>query len=228
MNSLQKDNINGFTLVEVLVSILIFSIVITMLFSSFRSFMVSGVHIKESLVQSQNIRSLFKRIAMDLEAIHLSQPPRYKKPEFGSDPDPYRFEGTQESVEGQMASSMRFISLSHARLYPGDREGMAKIVYYLRANTTQGFDLCRSDILMPIAEEVRSCTDPVLYKDIKSFNLVYFDRNGERYEYWDSESETFKYSFPARIGLTVRLGSDENEQVFQTAITLIPTRRAFD
>lgn len=79
MNRPAKDN-RGFTLVEILIVILIFSVVIATLFSSFKAFLLSSENVKEVVAHSEKITNIFKRINLDFESIFILQPPRYKKP----------------------------------------------------------------------------------------------------------------------------------------------------
>lgn len=202
----------GFTLVEVLVAILIFSVVVTILFSSFNAFIISSKNAKAEVEQSEKIRQVFKRIRMDFESIFVLQPPRYKKPEFNSDPDPYRFVGKTVIDGQQVISSMIFPSLAHVRFSPDQRGGVARIAYYLKENNNNLYDLCRADRLLPFPEETASCPDPVLCRDVSSFEVVFQDLNGNTHTEWDSESETFQYTFPEQVHLKIYFGAGENRR----------------
>jgi len=221
-------NNRGFTLVEILIAILIFSVVISTLFSSFRAFIISSENVKEVVAHSEKIQNLFKRISLDLDSIFVLQPPRYKKPQFNSDPDLYRFVGNEVTLGQQTVSTLVFPSFAHAKFGGDQRAGVARIVYYLKENKDNGYDLYRADALPPFPEELESCFDPVLIKDISGFEVIYKDFNGDEYKYWDSEDEEFNYTFPVSIHLKVAFGSGEMQQVLETSIHLISGREPIE
>ncbi len=218
------DRCKGFTLVEVLVAILIFSIVMTTLFSSFKAFIISSEYVKSDVAHGEKIRNVLKRINMDFGALVVLQAPRYKKPEFNSEPDPYSFIGKEETIGQNVVSSVVFTSLAHVILGADQRAGVARITYYLKENQNNTYNLYRADSLFPFPEEEESCTNPVLCRDISGFELVYTDFNGDEHRYWNSDDQEFKYTFPTSIDLKITLGSGENRQVFETAISMVSGR----
>lgn len=113
MTDTGKYGCKGFTLVEVLIAILIFSLIMTVLFSSFKAFVLSSEAVKESVAQNEDIRTVFGRIRMDLEAVYIQQIPRYKKPKFNSEPDPYRFAGKEDGFS--------FASFAHAGIRKSEK-----------------------------------------------------------------------------------------------------------
>ena len=228
MNSPTKDNSRGFTLVEILIAVLIFSIIISILFSSFKAFIISSEKVKEEIAHSEVIKNVFKRISMDFESIFILQPPRYKKPQFNSDPDPYSFVGKEVTVGQQVVSSMVFTSLAHAKLGVNQRDGVARIAYYLKENENNMYDLYRADALPPFPEEPESCSDPVLCRDISGFEVLYKDFNGDEYRFWDSEAEEFKYTFPVSIDMKIIFGSEQRQQVSVITIGLVTEREPIE
>jgi len=209
----------GFTLVEILIAILVFSLIMTILFSSFKAFVLSSEAVKESVIQSQTFQTVFKRIRLDIEAIYIQQPPRYKKPEFNSEPDPYRFVGKEDTFS--------FASFAHAAIRKGEKKAISRIAYYIKETPNHTFDLYRSDILPPFPEDgaSSSCVDPLLCREISRFEVGFVDSKGDRHNDWDSEAEEFNYSFPAGIDLKIILGSGEKKQVIEAFIKLPVERR---
>ncbi len=214
----------GFTLLEVLVAVLIFSIIIFTLFATFNGFMITSKKITREVSQGEKIRNTLKRICLDLEQLYALQRPRYSKPEFDSDPDPFRLVGEEAGVEGKVFSSVTFSSLSHAKTGKDLRQGVARISYYVKANENNTLDLYRADSLEPYPEEMESCADHLLCEDISAFELFYKDINGDEYRYWDSESDEFKFGFPASVHLKIGLNFQKKNRVFGTAINLISAR----
>ncbi|MCP4366815.1 MAG: prepilin-type N-terminal cleavage/methylation domain-containing protein [Deltaproteobacteria bacterium] len=221
---MKKNSCPGFTLIEVIIAILIFAIIITTLFSSFDAFLISSETVKDEITHDEKIRNIFKRISMDLEAIYVLQPPRYQPPQFDSDPDPYRFIGEETTMGQDSVSSMIFTSLAHVTLGADQRTGVARIAYYLKENKTDTYDLYRSDALFPFPEEIESCYDPILCKDISAFKIIYKNGDNDPYEIWDSDAKEFQYGFPASVDIKIFFGSDENSRIFEFSIDLATGR----
>jgi general secretion pathway protein J len=214
----------GFTLLEILIAISIFAVVMATLFSSFKAFIVSSEGIKKSVLQIATITNVYKRISLDLESIFVLQKPRYKKPGFDSEPDLYSFTGSEENIGQKTCSFIVFSSLAHAKFGDDQRSGVAKIAYYVRENENKGLDLCRADILPPFPDSIKSCTDPILYKDISGFEVVYKDFSGDEFRYWDSEAREFNYTFPSTVDLKLIFGAGDKQQVYLMSFDIIPQR----
>ncbi len=214
---------HGFTLIEILIAVMIFSIVISTLFSSFNGFMITSENITRNVSQSGKMRDALKRICLDFEQLYALRVPRYSKPVFNSDPDPYRFVGKENRVGKKNFSSVTFASLAHAITGKDPRQGVAIISYYVKENE-DGYDLYRADSLPPYPEGLESCADHLLGKDISEFEMSYTDINGDESPYWDSESDEFKYIVPASVSLKIVFNSQGKNQVFETSIKLIQAR----
>ncbi len=215
INTIKYED-KGFTLIEILIAILIFALIMTVLFSSFKAFVLSSEAVKESVTQNEAVQTVFRRIRLDLESVYIQQPPQYKTPGFNSDPDPYRFAGQEDRFS--------FSSLAHAGFRKSEKKSITRITYYMKENTDHTFDLYRSDILPPFSEDGDSCNDPLVCRGISGFEAGFADDTGERHKTWDSDSEAFHYSFPACIDLKVTFGSGEKKQVIE-AIFKLPVER---
>ncbi len=195
-NKTFKINTYGFTLIEILIAITIFSIIMLTLFSSFRFFVTSASIIKKEVQQIEKTTLCFKQITTDLQMIFITQPPRYSKPVFDSEPDPYRFEGEE--------SEFSFASLCHVDYNNDLIEGVVRIVYYLRAGKNQNtFDLCRKQMLQPYSNIEKSCIDPVVTANVLSVEVSYLDHNGETHNSWNSDSSEVEYRFPVAINIMI-------------------------
>ena len=214
----------GFTLLEILIAILIFAVVISTLFSSFKAFIISSEGVKKNILQKEQINIVYKRISLDLESIFVLQPPRHKKPGFDAEPDPYGFVGNEETIGQNTASSMVFASLAHTKFGDNPRSGVARISYYVREDEKHGLELCRADTLPPFTQDIKSGTDPVLCRDIQDFKALYYDYNGDEHRYWDSEAQEFNYTFPSKIDLKITFGTREQPQIYLLSFDIIPER----
>ena len=104
---------HGFTLVEILAALAIFSVILTILFGSFRILTSSSTTLGNGSLQFEMAQGCLTRITTDIESIVVSLPPQYKQPETGETPDPYRVEGDSNYMGGNSFAQLRFTSSSH-------------------------------------------------------------------------------------------------------------------
>ena len=206
----------------------IFAMVISILFSSFKAFILSSEAVKNEIEQSESLRTVYRRISMDLEALFVLQPPRYKKPEFDSDPDPYRFVGDKETIGNTVASSIMFASKAHVKFGADPRNGVSRITYFLRENKNNSLDLFRADTLLPFSGISTSCSEHVVCKNVSEFQAEFTDYDGNTRDYWNSDTDEFQYAFPASIDLKITLDSGEKKRQFTVSITLPVERNLLD
>jgi general secretion pathway protein J len=225
------DNEKGFTLVEVLVAMAIFPLVLLTLFSSFDAFMASSRIIKDRQTSGLAAEPGLKIMAADLMQVLAPQVPQYVKPDLRGDSydrqDRFRFFAGETSAGGKQFSTLSFTSLSPIQLtrpLQGQKPGVTRITYYVHVNDDR-LDLHRADrplFLDGDKMNTMPCTDPVLIRDIHSFDLIYYDAK-EEYTVWDSEDETFEYALPARV--TIRIGLKGDDQDIETSVLIPITRR---
>ncbi|MEA1969662.1 MAG: type II secretion system protein [Thermodesulfobacteriota bacterium] len=218
---------SGFTLVEILVAVMIFGILMTTLFSSFKSFILSSNMVKNNINHAVEVRNSLKRVVKDIESLYISMPPRYKKAEFDSVPDPFRFFCDEININGILFSRLRFASNEHIPLNGRDETGAAQIIYYVRSDGKDGFDLCRSDSLRPFTDMQNLICDPVVCRGIAGFEVKFFNKDKNEYSYWDSESDEFKYTVPCSLNIRIVLKREKNI-VVETGLTLPVQRKAID
>jgi general secretion pathway protein J len=220
--------IRGFTLIEIMIALMIFAVIISALFSTFNAFIISSETIKDEVLHSEKIRNVFKRIRLDLESVFVLQKPRYKKPEFNSDPDPYRFVGEEVAIGQDVVSSIVFPSFAHVKFGEDQRTGVARIAYYVKKNQNNSYDLYRADVLSPFPEDIESCSDPVLCQNIFRFEVLYKDVNGDAHKSWDSDAQEFGHTFPASVDLKITFGDGEKKQVSLISVGLVSGREPIE
>ncbi len=225
---MQISNDSAFTLIELLITILIFLIVMTMLFSSFNAFITSGEVVRENLKNTDKIATINKRVQLDFESLFLLHPPRYKKPAFDSDPDPYRFTGEETMVGQQVVSTVEFTSTAHVKNGQDQRQGVARIAYYPRENDDGTFNLYRADSLPPFADDIASCSDPILFKGLNGFEILYTDFEGQEYKHWDSEDEEFHFTMPKSLKIKLTFGTEDKIQTIIIPISIINGREPIE
>lgn len=202
----------GFTLMEILVAVVIFSLLMTTIFSSFKAFVMSSDHIQTAISRDETMGPPLKIISRDLMLVHFSLPPAYVKPDTRSTPDPFRLVGSQDNVGGEEFSRLRFVSQGLLTVHGNDgHQFPVQIIYHVRANENDGFDLCRSESLPPWEDGVENGCDPILIRDISSFELTFFNGENETFTQWDSDTESFDHATPHAIGVMIRI-KDANAQ----------------
>lgn len=224
----QISNNSAFTLIELLITILIFLIVMTVLLSSFNAFMISSKVVRENVQNSEKISSINKRIQLDFESVFIIHPPRYKIPAFNSDPDPYRFAGEEITLGQQVVSIIEFASTAHVQNGQNQRKGVARIAYYPRENDDETFNLYRADSLSPFPDDMESCSDPVLVKGLTGFEILYTDFEGREYKHWDSDDEEFSFTTPKSLKIKLTFGTREPRQTTIIPIGIINGRQPIE
>jgi prepilin-type N-terminal cleavage/methylation domain-containing protein len=216
---------NGFTLLEILVAMVIFSITLTTLYATFRSFLTSADLVTRDIHEQEQFRMGIQAMRADLELIILPQPPRYHPPGFNEDPDIFRFAAEETSVSGSFFSQLQFVSLNHLETGPGAIPGAARIHYYVHRHGNR-FDLHRSDRALFSEEEPNPCTNPVLVKNIHTFSLTFTDSRGTEHKTWDSDADTFEFTIPAQVIIDIQTtGEDDAGHQIRTAVFLPVSRK---
>jgi general secretion pathway protein J len=220
-----KQSCSGFTLLEILLAIFIFSIVISTIFGTFNAIVSKTDAIKSGMGDYEMARACLFRIQSDLSAIYINDKPLYKKPDFNDPPDPYRFEGKEEFLGTKNFAQLRFSSNEHLPMGNNIENGIAEIVYYVKevGYPDSEFLLKRSDTLYVYDEDYEfeeKDSDPVLCENIETFSIIYFDDEGNEFETWDSESDNTKYATPNAVGINLSIKSGEETYSFYTKIIL--------
>ena len=222
----QTISVRGFTLVEVLIAILIFGIIVTTVFASYRSVFVTAPIIESNIGIYEMSSICLGRIALDLRSIFITQPPAYKKPEFDSEPEPHRVVASAEG--GDSTPRLQFASLAHLPLEQSSREGVAQIAYYEKPTEEGTFQLLRADTLYPYPSFEANDRDPILCEMIKRLEITYVDDEGLDYDYWDSESDEFDYATPTAINFLIELVQNGAASVFETRVSLPVVRESLE
>ena len=216
-----KDGrLKGFTMLEILVAIIIFALVITTLFTSFNTVFSSADALEKNIIFSEMANDCLNRITLDLTSIHLTLPPRYARPGFDDPADKFHLKGENIDIGSKTFAGLRFASLAHIPFNRSARQGIAIIIYYVAEDQDGRFILKRSDELYPYPDFEEKEDDPILCEYLKSFELVYFDDEDNATDYWDSESDEFKYATPVSIGIKLELGDESFSRIFETRVAL--------
>ena len=209
----------GFTLIEILIAIFIFSIIITTVFSSFNAILSGTGSISEELATCDMAKNCLKRIITDLKSIHVYFPGDTSLNSEGL-PGAYRIVGENTDVGSREFSKLRFTSLSHINLEHDMRYGIAEIIYYVQEIDKDNYVIRRADSLYPYKFFKKKDSDPLLCKRVKSLEFKYYDYDGNEYDYWDSQSDEFRHSTPRAIGIKLEVGDEPNSILLEAMVTI--------
>ncbi len=215
----QHKNSFGFTLLEIMISILIFAIVVTTVFGSYNFVLSNSATIDKAISSYKMGQNCLNRMIVDLESIHVCLPPVYSPPDFDDPPDPYRIVGDISDTDGAAFSKLRFTSLAHVPFQHEPQSKIPEIVYYVQARGENDFALRRADNICS-DKPFEKKSDPVLCENVKSLTFIYYDQEGAKYENWDSDLEQFGHATPAAIGIKLEIGNDADSQLFKTMVAL--------
>ena len=224
----QKSD-KGFTLMEILVATAILAIVVTTVLASFNSVFSTTAVLDESADIYEMAKNCLKRMTFDLESIHVTQRPLYKPPELDQPPDLYRIVATAEDTGGTgFAQTLRFTSRAHVGFEKSPREGIAEIIYYVRAGDNGQLTLKRADNLYPYPEFEEKGSDPTLCKYVKSLSFKFYDKDGIEFDVWNSDSDEFGYATPIAIAIKLELAKEAVSHTFETMVALPISREKTD
>jgi general secretion pathway protein J len=216
---------DGFTLMEILVAVFILGIVVTTVMASFSMVFSTTAAMEEAGAAFEMGKTCMNRITTDLENIAIAERPFYKPPKTDDPPDPYRLQGTNESIGGTGFAKLRLASRAHVPLGGSPREGIAEIVYYVQARPDGSSQLKRADYLYPYPRFEERSSDPVLCENVKSLAFLYYAEDGTDSETWDSESERFANATPAMVAVRLEIAAGADVFLFQTTVKLPLVRR---
>lgn len=213
----------GFTLAEVLISIAIFALLVSIIMGSF-----SGVfsHTEQLAIERGNnamARSCLMRITTDLGNIYVEKKPFFKPPEATEEPSPYRFVAANPAAADRTKILLQFSSKAHVDFSTDRRQGIAVIRYYLEAmedGLDPAYRLRRGDVLSFPGELPEPANDPVLCENIRALKMAYIDAEGESFDEWDSSSADYNFATPRAVRIRLELAAGEDVTVFQTVVTL--------
>ena len=215
----------GFTLLELLISIAIFSVVISSVYGAYRvTFQTIHGAEKQALADATG-RIILERISEDLAVIATDG------------------EGMLEGKRGDgstgRADSLTCIAFAHldfSRL--GKSGGRAKIAYSLKENGTGRYDLYRADTPIRPGEEGKGADDgqegELVARDLLSFQLTYVTSDGTESDEWNSapqgeagDGKEQEIVLPAlmKVEIVLARGADDEQGVYLRTSIALPMSR---
>jgi general secretion pathway protein J len=225
-----KGKLNGFTLLEILVSIAIFAAIISVLYPSYTATFRNIEYTESEAEIYRMARVAMERITRDIRAAYIPSWVNEKE-----DEDEWiqetGFLGEDEHINGRDADSLRFFCHEHLTFREDDMPGNAFISYYIKESRNGNFTLYRSDTHEFANPPEEGTGGLILCEGLHSLQFIYFDENGESYDNWDSSSDRLKNRLPvmASIKLEFTHGADAESVIkFMTSVSLPMARNRYE
>ncbi|MDP6957194.1 MAG: prepilin-type N-terminal cleavage/methylation domain-containing protein [Planctomycetota bacterium] len=208
----------GFTLLELIVAMVLFSIVMSAAYALFDSGQsLSSDAQKVSAVQ-QEVRFVFETLRRDLQgAVGVGS---------YSEPAVYQFLGTNEGTEEEPLDEIRFLAMNRETFSSSVPESDLGLTRYYIMEEEDGFDqiglvrIKNGDLLSSIEVENEDEEAQEIGPNVVFFGLRYFD-GSDWQESWDS---TLSLTLPhaVEITLTLRVPQSEDETQSFTGKIFLP------
>jgi general secretion pathway protein J len=216
----------GFTLIEILLAIFIFSIVLSAIYGSYTgTFRVIDTAESQAAVFRQ-ARIAMVRITEDLASSYYSE----------AITDVERFVGTEQELQGMRADTLRFISKAH--LLFNDQElaaGTAQIFYEVREELTgEGLALYRHDTPELAGESGEGGGGLLLSDRLQEVRFSYYDAAGNEQDSWDAASVDFmdkaaRERIPRMVAIRLAFANEKDPEkpyIFMTSVILPISRES--
>jgi len=216
----------GFTLLEVLVSIVIFAIVLTAIYTTFNTTTSHSAAIDGSLGDHAMGLSCLNRMSIDLQSLYVTAEELYRKPGFTDPPDPFRFLAAADTIGGTSFPRLEFASQAHLASTAGvPRRGIALITYHVTAAADGGFILRRGDRIIPEGPETDPLRNPILCEGLRGLSFVLYDDENDAYDVWDSDSDDVGHATPTAVRIRIEIDASPKPIQLETLIRL-PVQRS--
>jgi len=207
----------GFTLLEILVSIMILGIIMTAIYGAYTSNVEAIQIARQSGRLSQTARIILDRMSKDLESAFIgTDVPLIKPVVLG-------MIGEDQEIEDKPADRLDFTALTHLALTEGGLQtDLCEIGYYLEEDEEEegeGLILYRRDHGIVDDDITTGGEAYELARIVMGLDIVFQDSLGEEFDDWDTLAKDNKDTLPSliRIKLTLKdpLG---RQQTFVTSL----------
>jgi prepilin-type N-terminal cleavage/methylation domain-containing protein len=204
-------NNRGFTLAELLIAIVIFSLVVSMTYAAFNTTFRVIEDASSNSKYAERARITLSRITEDLESLYIGEK--------------VIFEG-KENFYGEMrGDSLSFTSRAHL-IFHKDAEpaGYATISYSVEESADQeGLRLFRRDLAYLPGQQDEEEKGFLLCDGLQEVSFTYIDDNGAEQENWDAElrKENEEKEIPRAVQVKISFPDENKEGESMSVSTLI-------
>jgi general secretion pathway protein J len=218
---------DGFTMLEIMIALVITSLVLSMVYSSFSAVMGTRERVGTMSELNMTARLILTRMSREIESAFIAPGTE----EIDSDSRYTIFEGTQNFIENRPADRVSFTAFAHTkRGIDADESDQTLISYDVEALVEEGSE---EEQLALIRRESRRLTPPgkkelhkpraiPLAENIQGLRLRYLDPGGAWAEEWDSTKSDTLDLLPAAVEITLTLRDERNFDY--DYVTVVKTR----
>ena len=217
----------GFTLLEILIAMFILALVVSAVFGAFSGTfkVVNETEAQEEIYATARVA--LERISEDLASVCGSGFSKGEKPEADATRQRFLFVGEDHQVDDKNADTLRFLTSAHLSFKAGRQaEGPAEISYYTQYKEETGeLTLYRSDTLDYLEGPENGQGGLLLCEGLKWLDFIYYDRDGDAHNTWDTTQGSGNAQLPSRVEISVGFENaldPENPLQFMTGVALPP------
>ena len=211
---MNPKNRRGFTLLEILLAMFIFTVVLSTLYTAYTGTFRNVDETESQADIYRMARIALERITEDLESAymppHAGGLPTEEKP-----PQSVAFVGETALISDRSADTLLFLSRAHLVFDEEEVDATsAKIAYDVRQNEEDEgvFILYRTDT--PGFEEgpEQGTGGLILCDGLHAIDFIYYDDEGREHDRWDSTTEEFKDRLPAMVSIVLEFVNKRNPE----------------
>ncbi len=205
----KRSATDGFTLLELLLAVFIFSVIATIVYGAFQSSFKTVSSTDETASLDSQARLIFERIESDIMSIYLQEKDCFK--------------GETGSVNGNRADTLEFCSIAEVRLNREIVPSKVKILdYSVEENEATGLlDMYRHEKEYVDGETSETESDEAssgirIGRNIHEFRVDYLNGDGEEVESWErtkgeEQQRDGAFSAPKVVKILVSFRSEDGE-----------------
>ncbi|MFZ3045754.1 MAG: type II secretion system protein GspJ [Desulfatirhabdiaceae bacterium] len=212
---------DGFTLMEILISIAMMGVILLSVYGSYRSISSANINSRNMIRYHEQMISSLSRISADIQSMVIRQTPLSQSENSSIEKrDPFQLVFEAKPDINRDSFILHFMSSAAIPLMPQQARGMVGIDYYLDANAKTGQTLRRLQQPYPYSTVEPSQDDPVLCESVQTLKWTFYDSTGQAHDEWRPESKEGDGMMPAAIGIRLVLGDDTIRVVGTTLVRL--------
>lgn len=222
-----KRDLQGFTLLELLVAIAMTAVLTLAVYGTYRSVSSSAENYGKTIHDHEMVMICLERMSADLKSIAIRSQSEYAPSKDPKKNDPLMIRirsapsdaGTSDETPLLQLSSRESLPLS-----PSDLPGIVTIRYGKTQDENGGWVLRRSQSNLPCIKLPDMKTEPVVCRGLRSIEILAMDETGKTWENWDSNAKEQRYETPVSVLIRLRVGQGASQVSAETWVRL-PVKR---